>query len=138
MVFVLNCPWLLSSGFFSLLDKLIAVDKPATINGDGEQTRDFTFVDNAVQANIKAFFAPKDAANEVFNIACGERISVNKLWSDLQKAANSSLKPNYGPPRQGDVKDSLANISKAEKLLGYKPSFTVSEGLGITWTSFNK
>ncbi len=113
-------------------------NKPATINGDGEQTRDFTFVDNAVQANIKGFFASKEAANEVFNIACGERISVNKLWRDLQGAANSELKPIYGPTRQGDVKDSLANISKAEKLLNYKPSFTVSEGLGITWKSFIK
>jgi UDP-N-acetylglucosamine 4-epimerase len=68
-------------------------DAPATINGDGEQTRDFTFVDNAVQANVKGFFASKDAANQVFNIACGERISVNKLWYDLQDAAQSKLEP---------------------------------------------
>jgi len=113
-------------------------NKPATINGDGEQTRDFTFVDNAVQANIKGFFASKEAANEVFNIACGERISVNTLWKDLQEAANSILKPLYGPTRQGDVKDSLADISKAERLLGYKPSFAVREGLGITWGYFNE
>jgi UDP-N-acetylglucosamine 4-epimerase len=113
-------------------------NNPAIINGDGEQTRDFTFVDNAVQANVKGFFASKNAANEVFNIACGERISVNTLWKDLQEAANSKLKPLYGPTRQGDVKDSLANISKAEKLLGYKPQFTVSESLKITWNWFNK
>lgn len=113
-------------------------NKSPTIHGDGEQTRDFTFVDNAVQANIRAFFASNEAANEVFNVACGERISVNQLWSDLKSAANSDLEPNYGPQRQGDVKDSLADISKAQKLLGYQPEHTVSEGLKHTWTYFNK
>ncbi|MGJ5642223.1 SDR family oxidoreductase [Formosa sp. S-31] len=112
-------------------------DKSAKINGDGEQTRDFTFVDNAVQANIRSFFAPKEASNEVFNVACGERISVNQLWDALREAANSNLKPEYGPARQGDVRDSLADISKAETLLGYKPQFTVAEGLKITWNWFS-
>jgi UDP-N-acetylglucosamine 4-epimerase len=112
-------------------------NKPSTINGDGEQTRDFTFVDNAIQANVKGFFASKSAANQVFNIACGERISVNYLWNSLQLAANSDLKAMYGPTRQGDVRDSLADISKAEQLLGYKPQFTVKEGLEITWKHFN-
>ncbi|GAB4164387.1 MAG: SDR family oxidoreductase [Winogradskyella sp.] len=111
--------------------------QPAKINGDGEQTRDFTFVDNAVQANIKGFFAPKEAANEVFNVACGERITVNYLWDSLKVAADSNLEAVYGPPRQGDVRDSLADISKAEKLLGYKPQYTVREGLKITWDYFN-
>ncbi|NNE14193.1 MAG: SDR family oxidoreductase [Saprospiraceae bacterium] len=111
-------------------------NKAATINGDGEQTRDFTFVDNAVQANIKGFFASKDAANEVFNIACGERISVNTLWKALKNAAKSDLDPKYGPERQGDVRDSLADISKATTLLGYKPKFTVNEGLAITYNWF--
>lgn len=110
--------------------------KPATIHGDGEQTRDFTFVDNAVQANIKAFFAPKEARNEVYNVAFGKRISVNQLWMDLQSAANSDLQPNYGPARQGDVKDSLADISKAQKLLGYSPEVNVSDGLRLTWNYF--
>ena len=106
------------------------------INGDGEQTRDFTFVDNAVQANIKGFFANENASNQVFNVACGERISVNELWFTLKKAANSDVEVVYGPPRQGDVKDSLANISKAEKLLNYKPKYSVKEGLEITWNNF--
>lgn len=110
---------------------------PATINGDGEQTRDFTFVENAVQANIKGFFAPKEAANEVFNIACGERISVNYLWEHINNAANKNVKAVYGPTRQGDVRDSLADISKAERLMSYKPEFTVREGLKITWDWFN-
>jgi UDP-N-acetylglucosamine 4-epimerase len=111
-------------------------NEPAKINGDGEQTRDFTFVENAVQANIRGFFAPKEAANEVFNVACGERISVNYLWQSLRDAADKDISPIYGPPRQGDVRDSLANISKAENLLGYKPEYSVRDGLKITWDYF--
>ena len=112
-------------------------NKPSKINGDGEQTRDFTFIDNVVQANIKGFFASKEAKNEVFNVACGERITINYLWDSLRVAAGSELKALYGPPRQGDVRDSLADISKAERLLGYKPQYTVREGLKITWNFFN-
>jgi UDP-N-acetylglucosamine 4-epimerase len=112
-------------------------NKPSKINGDGEQTRDFTFIDNVVQANVKGFFASKQAKNEVFNVACGERITINYLWESLRIAANSDLKAIYGPNRQGDVRDSLADISKAENLLGYKPNYTVREGLKITWDSFN-
>ncbi|WP_191859201.1 SDR family oxidoreductase [Hanstruepera ponticola] len=108
------------------------------INGDGEQTRDFTYVDNAVQANIKGFFADDKARNQVFNVACGERISVNYLWESLQLAAHSDLKATYGPPRQGDVRDSLADISKAHDLLGYEPQISVREGLKLTWDFFNK
>ena len=111
-------------------------DMPATINGDGEQTRDFTFVENAIQANIKGFFAPKEAGNEVYNIACGDRISVNKLWKSLSKAANKNIDPIYGPPRQGDVRDSLADISKATNLMGYRPQFNIDEGLNFTWNRF--
>jgi UDP-N-acetylglucosamine 4-epimerase len=108
------------------------------INGDGEQTRDFTFVDNAVQANIKGFFASSEASNQVFNVACGERISVNDLWFILKDAAKSDVQVLYGPWRQGDVRDSLADISKAEKLLNYKPQYSVKEGLEITWNNFIK
>ncbi len=107
-----------------------------TINGDGEQTRDFTFVENAVQANIKALFAPKEAVNKVFNIAYGERISLNTLWKDLQDISGQELQANYGPPRKGDVRDSLANIDKAQKLMGYDPQFSVAEGMKITWEYF--
>ncbi|MDU8885494.1 SDR family oxidoreductase [Yeosuana sp. MJ-SS3] len=112
--------------------------KRPTIHGDGEQTRDFTYIDNAVQANIKGFFAPKEASNEVFNVACGERISVNTLWHVLRSAAQSDLEATYGPQRQGDVKDSLADVSKAERLLGYKPEVSVEEGLKRAWDWFIK
>jgi UDP-N-acetylglucosamine 4-epimerase len=111
-------------------------NEPAKINGDGEQTRDFTFVENAVQANIRGFFAPKEAGNEVYNVACGERISVNYLWNSLKDAAQKDISPIYGPTRQGDVRDSLADISKAERLLGYKPEYNVRDGLKITWDYF--
>jgi len=107
-----------------------------TINGDGEQTRDFTYVENAVQANIRAMFALEKANNQVYNIAYGERISLNVLWESLQAAANSDLTPHYGPPRVGDVRDSLANIEKAKGLLKYKPLFDVREGLRLTWQTF--
>lgn len=121
-----------------LFMEAIKNEEAAIINGDGEQTRDFTFVENAVQANVKGFFASKEAANEVFNIACGERISVNYLWRHINEAAGKNIKANYGPPRQGDVRDSLADISKAQRLIGYKPEFTVREGLKITWDNFIK
>lgn len=109
-----------------------------TINGDGEQTRDFTFVENAVQANIRAFFAPEAAVNEVFNIAYGERISLNDLWESLKTTSGKNVKAHYGPPRKGDVRDSLADISKGKNLLNYNPLFSVEEGMKITWQSFNQ
>ena len=111
---------------------------PPTINGDGEQTRDFTYVENAVQANIRACFASEEADNEVYNVAYGERISLNVLWESLQTAAQSELTPNYGPPRVGDVRDSLANIEKAKALLNYTPLFDVRDGLHLTWQTFKK
>jgi UDP-N-acetylglucosamine 4-epimerase len=113
-------------------------DKSPKINGDGGQTRDFTFIDNVVQANVKGFFASKDAGNQVYNVACGERIDINYLWDSLKSAAGSQLEAEYGPDRQGDVRDSLADISKAKNLLGYKPRYTVREGLKITWDWFER
>ncbi|MCF1421382.1 SDR family oxidoreductase [Mangrovimonas futianensis] len=121
-----------------LFMQALKTKQPPKINGDGEQTRDFTYVANAVQANVKGFFAGKEAANEVFNVACGERISVNTLWHTLKEAAESDLEAIYGPPRMGDVRDSLADISKGQRLLGYEPEVTVKEGLGLTWKVFNE
>ncbi|MEZ4778587.1 MAG: SDR family oxidoreductase [Flavobacteriaceae bacterium] len=107
-----------------------------TIHGDGEQTRDFTFVENAVQANVKSFFAPKEAVNEVFNIAYGEHISLNTLWNSLKTTSGKNIDALYGPPRKGDVRDSLAAISKATDLMEYQPVFSVQDGLKITWEKF--
>jgi UDP-N-acetylglucosamine 4-epimerase len=106
------------------------------MHGDGEQTRDFTYVENAVQANIRAFFAPDTSVNDVYNIAYGDRCSLNTLWSDLQDISQIELKANYGPTRNGDIKDSLANISKANNLLEYDPLFSVKEGMKVTWEAF--
>tara|TARA_R110002049_G_scaffold79644_10_gene202768 strand:+ start:1180 stop:2163 length:984 start_codon:yes stop_codon:yes gene_type:complete len=115
------------------------VDNEApTMNGDGEQTRDFTYVENAVQANIRSFFAPEEAVNEVFNIAYGERISLNTLWSSLREISGIDIDAVYGPPRRGDVRDSLANIDKAKNLMGYNPLFSVQDGMKITWGEFQK
>lgn len=112
--------------------------KSPTMHGDGEQTRDFTFVQNAVQANVRAFFAEDKAVNEVFNIAFGERTSLNQLWDKLKSISEKEIEATYGPPRRGDVRDSLANIEKANNLMNYKPLYSVSEGLKITWEVFIK
>lgn len=111
---------------------------PPTINGDGEQTRDFTYVANAVQANVKAFFAPEEALNETYNVACGERISLNVLWALLREISGQHVEANYGPPRAGDVQDSLADISKASQFLKYDPEITAEKGLKLTWKAFLK
>lgn len=112
-------------------------NQPPTINGDGEQTRDFTFVENAVAANVKAFFASEEAVNEVFNVAYGDRISLNTLWSELKVISEKNIEAHHGPDRKGDVRDSLANIDKAKKLLGYDPQFSAAEGMKITWKKFS-
>jgi UDP-N-acetylglucosamine 4-epimerase len=114
-------------------------DASPTINGDGEQTRDFTFVANAVQANIKAMFTQGIATNgDIYNIAVGERISLNRLISILKKLTERDTPVNYGNERVGDVRDSLADISKARKNLGYDPSFKIEDGLKITLDWFKK
>jgi len=111
---------------------------PPTINGDGQHSRDFTYVENAVQANILSLFTEnKNAVNQVYNIACGVQTSLNELFAILKKEAGSNLKPLHGPERNGDVKHSMADISKAKKLLGYDPAISVDEGLKktIKWYS---
>ena len=103
------------------------------IHGDGEQSRDFTFVSNAVEVNINALFNEnKEAWNQVYNIACGEQHSINQLFSALKSYTSSqTLSPIYREKRLGDVKDSLADINKAKKLLNYQPSITLASGLKI-------
>ena len=109
-------------------------NEPPTINGDGSHSRDFTYVDNAVQANLLSLFTTKaEAINQVYNIACGQQISLLQLFEGLKKEAASSLQPVHGPERKGDVKYSMADISKAEKLLGYSVKVPVDEGLRMTF-----
>jgi len=114
--------------------KALVENKPPVINGDGAHSRDFTFVDNAVQANIAAMFTDNaKAVNQVYNIACGQQTSLLELFNALKQQAKSSLDPVFGPERAGDVKHSLADISKAKNLLGYSPSVSVQEGLKTTF-----
>jgi len=113
--------------------------KDAFLNGDGEQTRDFTFVLNAVQANIRAFFTDNpEAFNKVYNVAVGENISVKKLFTELAVIADKNAQPKYREERPGDIKNSLADISLAKKYLGYQPVVKLKEGLQITFDWFKK
>jgi UDP-N-acetylglucosamine/UDP-N-acetylgalactosamine 4-epimerase len=108
-------------------------NNPPAINGDGEQTRDFTFVANAVQANVKAMFAElKNTEGDVFNIAVAERVSLNNLIDIIKKLTNSSVKPIYRAERPGDIRDSLADISKAKSILNYNPEYKIEKGLELT------
>ncbi|MGV3684483.1 MAG: SDR family oxidoreductase [Daejeonella sp.] len=107
------------------------------INGDGEQTRDFTYVENAVQANVKALFS-NVTGHEVINIAYGERTSLNQLWSSIKSLANCKVDPIYRDSRLGDIRDSLADISKAGRLIEYKPEYSVQDGLVRTFNWYKK
>ena len=107
------------------------------IHGDGKQTRDFTYVENVVQANLKAVTA-NAAAGEVFNVACGKAYSVLDIVTYVNKILKKSIKPKLGPIRPGDVKDTLADISKARRLLQFEPKVGFEEGLQKTVDYFRK
>jgi nucleoside-diphosphate-sugar epimerase len=111
----------------------IREDRSPIIYGDGEQTRDFTHISNAVRANLLACEAGDDALGEAYNAACGDRISLNQLVEILGKLAGKSVRPEYGPERPGDIKHSLADIDKAADKLGYRIEVDVHEGLRRTW-----
>lgn len=106
-----------------------------TINGDGKQSRDFTYIDNVIEANLKACLAPAEAAGEAFNIAYGGREYLIDIYYDLCKALGKDVEPHFGPDRAGDIKHSNADISKAKKLLGYDPEYDFAKGiaLAIEW-----
>lgn len=111
--------------------------KAPTINGDGTFSRDFTYVDNAVQANVRALFSDNtQAVNEIYNVACGERTTLNQLWSGIQNASGCNAEAIYGESRVGDIPHSLASIAKAEKALGYKPKVQVEQGIHNTYAWF--
>lgn len=106
-----------------------------TINGDGKQSRDFTYIDNVIEANLKACLASSEAAGQAFNIAYGGREYLIDIYYDLCKALGKEVEPNFGPDRAGDIKHSNADISKARKLLGYDPEYDFAAGikLAIHW-----
>lgn len=117
----------------------ILKQEPVYIDGDGEQTRDFTFVENAVQANIKAMLnAQPEAIGKVFNIAVGQNFSVNQLYKGIQELLQSKHAATYREARKGDVRNSLADITLAQQLLGYDPAFDFHKGLSITVDYFKE
>ncbi len=113
-------------------------DEPPTVYGDGEQTRDFTHVDNVVHANLLAADAD-ETHGEVLNLACGERVSVNQIIDAINKSLGKSVEPRYVEPRAGDVKHSLADISRAREVIGFEPKILFEEGLAlaIDWYKAN-
>ena len=109
------------------------------IDGDGDQTRDFTYVDNAVQANVRAFFAENPmAVDQVYNVAVGEKISIKAVYEMIATIAGSTAKAVHRESRAGDIRESLASISKAQQLLGYSPTVDVRKGLQHTMDWFRK
>jgi UDP-glucose 4-epimerase len=112
----------------------ILKDKPPTIYGDGEQSRDFTYIDNVVEANLCAARAKK-TNGEAVNVACGEKVTVNQIIAMINEILGKNVKPDYVPARKGDVKHSLADITAATNLIGFKPVVLFREGLekAIVW-----
>ncbi len=110
------------------ITKMLKGESPI-VYGDGEQTRDFTYVDNVVAANLLAAHSENVGRGEVINIACGEKISINQLVGEINKILGTDIKPIYDKPRIGDVKHSFASIEKAKKLLGYRVKVRFEEGL---------
>ena len=110
-----------------------------TINGDGKQSRDFTYIENVIEANLKACLAPHEAAGEAFNVAYGGREYLIDIYYGLTKALSINREPNFGPDRAGDIKHSNADISKAKKLLGYDPDWSFERGIAaaIEWYKEN-
>ena len=110
-----------------------------TINGDGKQSRDFTYVDNVIEANLKACLAGSEAAGEVYNIAYGGREYLLDIYYGLTKALGLNVEPNFGPDRVGDIKHSNADISKAKEKLGYNPEWSFEQGIQavIEWYKKN-
>jgi len=111
---------------------------PPTIHGDGLQSRDFTYIANAVEANLQACVAPSTAAGRAFNIACGEKATLLDVLRILEDVVGRSIQPVHGSPRKGDVKHSLADITQARECLGYAPRIDLTEGLRRTAAWFGR
>ena len=118
--------------------QLMKGERP-TINGDGRQSRDFTYIENVIEANLKACLAPKEAFGQAFNVAYGGREYLIDIYYRLTEALGVSIEPNFGPDRKGDIKHSNADISKARRLLGYDPDWSFKRGIeaAIEWYKEN-
>lgn len=115
--------------------KLLLSNKRPVIYGDGKQTRDFTYIENVIEANLKACLASHECAGEAFNVAYGEREDLIDIYYALTKALGVDIEPEFGPERAGDIKHSSADISKAERFLGYSPDWSFERGIkeAIDW-----
>jgi nucleoside-diphosphate-sugar epimerase len=113
----------------------LATGRPPVIFGDGKQSRDFTYVANVVEANLLAVDASRAAGN-VYNVACGERVTLNHLFGELRDLMGSNVEPVYAPPRAGEVRHSLADLSRARTELRYEPSVRLRDGLMRTIQHF--
>ena len=120
------------------IKQLLSGETP-TINGDGRQSRDFTYIENVIEANLKACLAPDEASGEAFNVAYGGREYLIDIYYGLTKALGVDVEPNFGPERAGDIKHSNADISKAKRLLGYEPEWSFARGIeaAIEWYKEN-
>lgn len=120
------------------IKQLLAGERP-TINGDGMQSRDFTYIENVIEANLKCCLAPHEAAGNAFNIAFGGREYLNDIYYGLTKALGVDIEPIYGPDRKGDIKHSNADISKAKRMIGYDPDWSFERGIAaaIEWYKEN-
>lgn len=120
-----------------LFIKALLNNEAPYINGDGEQSRDFTYVDNAVQANLLGLTTDNpEAINQVYNIALGERFTINQMYESISKILEKDIPAIHRDPRAGDIRDSLADISKAKNLLGYSPTHRFVDGLPLTINYF--
>jgi len=120
------------SGVISLFIRYLVEGRAPTIHGDGEQTRDFTYVTNVVDGVLRAAAAGPEASGQVFNVATATRISLNDLFATLRDITGTRVEPVYGEGRAGDVRDSLADITRAREVLGYEPRVDLEEGLRAT------
>ena len=119
------------SGVLSLFMQALIERRPPTIHGDGEQTRDFTYVEDVATLTRKAAFAP-GVCGKVYNAGNGNRYSLNRVWEELQKIEGVAIPPLYGPQREGDVRDSQADTTAAVRDLGHAPAFSLEQGLRCT------
>jgi len=119
--------------------KQLLINERPTINGDGKQSRDFTYIENVIEANLKACLAPEEASGEAFNIAYGGREYLIDIYYNLTRALGKNIEPIFGPDRKGDIKHSNADISKAKRYLGYDPQYDFTRGLNeaIEWYKDN-
>ena len=130
------------SYYSAVIPKFVSMllrDEAPTINGDGEHSRDFTYIDNVIEANLRACLASKEACGRAYNIAYGGRVSLNELYGILKELLNKDIDAIYGPNRKGDIKHSNADISDARVLLNYDPSYSFYDGIKLTidWYSKN-